>query len=161
MLGRAVIAALMGIMSAAAMLYGLAMVGQHVLSCTLDTAARTFTCESPELATYQWALYGIGLCWAFSIPGYAAYGIAGVKPAWVAQIASIVTVAVSFVILFQGYDVATTVQLGDRSVMVFGAVWLIFPPAVGLVVTGLTLEDDDEIEPYTGLTTYSTSMNSR
>lgn len=161
MLGRAVIAALMGIMSAAVMLYGLAMVGQHLLSCTLDTAARSFTCESPDLASYELVLYGIGLCWVLSIPGYAAYGIAGVKPAWVAQIASIVTVAASFVILFQGYDFATTVQFGERGLLVFGAIWLIFPPAVGLVVTGLTTKEDEEPEMYTGLTTYSNSMTSQ
>lgn len=161
MLGRAAIAALMGILSAAAMLYGLAMVGQHLLGCTLDTAARTFTCESPELPSYQLALYGIGLCCALSIPGYAAYGIGGVKPAWVTQIVAIMTVAVSFVVLFRGYDIATTVQLGNRSLLVFGIIWLILPPALGLVVTGLTLEDEEDPERYSGLTTYSTSMSSR
>src|SRR5690554_1155989 len=117
MLGRAVIAMFIGGLSGIVMLYGLGMAGRYLLPCTLDTAAWTFACEQPDLATHQWLLYGLGLWWIISIPGYAAFGIGGVKPAWAAQILSLATVAFSFVILFRGYDITTPLQLGDRSLV--------------------------------------------
>lgn len=161
MLGRTVASALLGLVSGLVMLYALAMVGHFFLSCTADAATKSFSCGPQDIGTRDWLIYGLGVCWVTSIPGFAAFGVGGLKPRWAARTFAMATAAFSFVVLYRGYDIATTLRLTDRSLIAFLIIWLVLPPAFGLFLSGLMAEEEEEPEPYTGLETYSATMQSR